>query len=849
MLRKQEIRMKEQEEKKKGNLWLTVATFIVNKRKAIEILFVLAIIYSVLCINKVQVNQDITSYLPADSETRQGLSIMDEQFMTYGSAKVMLANVTFNQADSLVDSLENVDGVKEVAFDDSSDHFKGTNALFDITFSGTSDEQVSKDALNSVKDILADYDVYVSTEVGSEESSTESLAKDMNIILVLAVVVIVAVLLLSTKAYLQIPVLLITFGVAAILNMGTNYWFGTISSITNSIAVVLQLALAIDYAIILCDRFMEEHETLDAEEAVKVALSKAIPEISSSSLTTISGMVAMMFMQFRLGYDMGIILVKAIILSLISVFFLMPGVLLIFAKGIDKTHHKCYVPKITIVGKFANKTKYIIPPLFIICLVFAFMKSNNCQYIYDTSSIVSAKKSESKIAQETIEETFGASNQLVVMVPKGDYESEHKVVKKLQNLDYVTSALALSNVSINDEYVLTDKLSPRQFSELVGIDREVVEVLYMAYAYNQEQYGPVVTGIDDYDVPIIDMFLFLYDQYKEGYVTLDSNLDEKLTTLYDTLHDAQLQLQGSDYSRLVLNISLPVEGQDTYDALEEIRGIAAQYYSKDSVILVGNSTSDHDLESSFASDNIIISVLTALFVMIILFFTFQSAGLPVLLVLTIQGSIWINFAVPSIEGQTVFFIAYLIVSAIQMGATIDYAIVISNRYLQLKQQMPLKEAITETLNQSFPTIFTSGSILTCAGFLIGEIASDATVASIGVALGRGTLISIILVLFVLPQILLMGDIIIEKTALTMNITRPQREVAGRVRVTGHVRGYVQGEIDADIQGTFQGQMKVSVDSVIPGRQGQIEQNDLDSQQISEDDDIADNKAQEGDEES
>lgn len=841
--------MKEQEKKKKGNLWLTVATFIVNKRKAIEILFVLAIIYSVLCINKVQVNQDITSYLPADSETRQGLSIMDEQFMTYGSAKVMLANVTFNQADSLVDSLENVDGVKEVAFDDSSDHFKGTNALFDITFSGTSDEQVSKDALNSVKDILADYDVYVSTEVGSEESSAESLAKDMNIILVLAVVVIVAVLLLSTKAYLQIPVLLITFGVAAILNMGTNYWFGTISSITNSIAVVLQLALAIDYAIILCDRFMEEHETLDAEEAVKVALSKAIPEISSSSLTTISGMVAMMFMQFRLGYDMGIILVKAIILSLISVFFLMPGVLLIFAKGIDKTHHKCYVPKITIVGKFANKTKYIIPPLFIICLVFAFMKSNNCQYIYDTSSIVSAKKSESKIAQETIEETFGASNQLVVMVPKGDYESEHKVVKKLQNLDYVTSALALSNVSINDEYVLTDKLSPRQFSELVGIDREVVEVLYMAYAYNQEQYGPVVTGIDDYDVPIIDMFLFLYDQYKEGYVTLDSNLDEKLTTLYDTLHDAQLQLQGSDYSRLVLNISLPVEGQETYDALEEIRGIAAQYYSKDSVILVGNSTSDHDLESSFASDNIIISVLTALFVMIILFFTFQSAGLPILLVLTIQGSIWINFAVPSIEGQTVFFIAYLIVSAIQMGATIDYAIVISNRYLQLKQQMPLKEAITETLNQSFPTIFTSGSILTCAGFLIGEIASDATVASIGVALGRGTLISIILVLFVLPQILLMGDIIIEKTALTMNITRPQREVAGRVRVTGHVRGYVQGEIDADIQGTFQGQMKVSVDSVIPGRQGQIEQNDLDSQQISEDDDIADNKAQEGDEES
>lgn len=813
--------MEEKEKKEKGNFWLTVATFIVNKRKAIEILFVLAIIYSVLSANKVQVNQDITSYLPADSETRRGLSLMEEQFTTYGSAKIMVSNITYDQAEVLVDRLEDVEGIKQVEFDDSSDHFTGTEALFDVTFEGTEDERVSKDALEDAQDVLTDYDVYISSEVGQEERDSAALAKDMNLILVLAVVIIVTVLLLSTKAYLQIPVLLITFGVAAILNKGTNFWFGTISSITNSIAIVLQLALAIDYAIILCDRFMEEHETMDAEEAVKVALSKAIPEISSSSLTTVSGMVAMMFMQFRLGYDMGIILVKAIIISLISVFFLMPGVLLIFAKGIDKTHHKCYVPKITFIGKFANKTKYIIPPLFIIFLIFAAWESNHCQYIYDTSSIVSAKKSESKIASEKIEDTFGASNQLVVMVPKGNYESEAKILKKLENLDYVNSVLGLANVSINDDYILTDKLNPRQFAELTDLDVEIVQVLYTAYAYNEEQYGPVFTGIDDYEVPIIDMFLFLYDQYKEGYVTLDKDLDEKLTTLYDTLHDAQLQLQGDEYSRFVLDLSLPVEGQETYDALEEIRGIATKYYDKNKVVLVGNSTSDHDLESSFASDNIIISVLTALFVVVILFFTFQSAGLPILLVLTIQGSIWINFTVPVLQGQTVFFIAYLIVSAIQMGATIDYAIVISSRYMQLKQQLPIKDAMVESLNQAFPTIFTSGSILTCAGFLIGEIASDATVASIGVALGRGTLISIVLVLLVLPQILLLGDFIIEKTALTMNLSRPQKEVAGKVRVTGHVRGYVQGEIDADIQGVFQGQMKVSVDSVIPGRQGEI----------------------------
>ena len=267
-----------EEKKEKGNFWLTVATFIVNKRKAIYVLFFIAIIYSVVSVNKVSVNQDITKYLPADSETNRGLNLMEEQFLTYGSARVMVSNITYTDAQKLVDELEAVKGVKEVAFDDSEDHYTGTNALYDITFSGEEEEQVSKDAMNAVRETLADYDTYVSTEVGAEEETSKALAKDMNLILVLAVIIIVAVLLLSTKAYMEIPVLLITFGVAAILNKGTNYWLGTISSVTDSIAVVLQLALAIDYAIILCDRFMEEHETMDAESAVKVALSKAIPE-------------------------------------------------------------------------------------------------------------------------------------------------------------------------------------------------------------------------------------------------------------------------------------------------------------------------------------------------------------------------------------------------------------------------------------------------------------------------------------------------------------------------------------------------------------------------------------------
>ena len=805
-----------EEKKEKGNFWLTLANFIVNKRKAFLVLFAIACVYCAFCMNKTTVNQDITKYLPADSETRIGLTLMDEQFVTYGSARIMVSNITWSDADALVTNLEQVKGVKEVAFDNSEDHYRGTNALFEVTFDGTEDDEISKNAKKEVTELLAGYDTYVSSPVGSEQEQMDALSKDMNLILVLAVIIIVGVLLLSTKAYMEIPVLLITFGVAALLNKGTNFWLGTISSVTDSIAVVLQLALAIDYAIIFCDRFMEEHETMDAESAVKVALSKAIPEISASSLTTISGMVAMMFMHFRLGYDMGIVLVKAIIFSLISVFFLMPAILMIFAKGIDGSHHKSFVPNISFAGKWANLTRFIIPPVFVVIVCLAAWTSNHCTYLYDVNSVPSAHENESRLAKRRIEEEFGISNQMAVLVPKGNYESEKKVLKELDQLDYVNTVLGLANVEIDEDHVLTDKLAPRAFSELTDLDVEIVRLLYMAYAYDQGQNGPIFTGIDEYSVPLIDMFLFLHEQYEEGYVTLDAEMDKNLNDLYDTLHDAQLQLQGEDYSRLVLTINLPTEGEKTYAAMDEIRSICAAYYG-DEVILVGDSTSNHDQMTSFATDNIIISVLSALFVMIILLFTFQSAGLPVLLVLTIQGSIWINFSVPAITGSGIFFIAYLIVSAIQMGATIDYAIVISSRYMALKKRMPIKEAIIETINQAFPTIFTSGTILTGAGFLIGQIASDATVASIGTALGRGTLISIGLVLFVLPQILLLGDLIIEKTALTINLPQAtRRDVSGKMTVNGHVKGYVQGEIDADIKGSFNGSMQASFDTKLLG---------------------------------
>ncbi len=789
---------------------MRLSTLIVDKRKGFYLVFILLILYSVLTMDKVKVNNDLTSYLPDTTETRQGLDLMDEQFLTYGTARIMVCNVTYEEAKGLSEELREMDGVAMLDFEDTEEYYHDMEALFKVTFDGEAGDETAQEHLDSVLEALSGYDVYYSSDIGQEERDAADLSNDMIVILLLAGVVIVAVLLFTSTTYAEIPVFLMTFIVAAILNKGTNYWFGTISFVTDSIAVVLQLALAVDYAIILCHRFMEEHEDKEAREAVIVALSKAIPEISSSSLTTVSGMVAMMFMQFRIGYDMGIVLAKAIVLSLISVFFLMPGLLLTFAKAIDHSHHKSFVPNITAVGKFCVHTRFVIPPVLVVAVIAGAVLSGRADYVYDVNTLQSKNMSENKFSVEMVNRNFGTVNQLAVIVPGGDYEKEGQLLRELERLPEVDSCMGLANIEAMDGYVLTAQLSPREFAELIDMDIEVANLLYSAYAVDDSNYGALLGGINEYKVPLIDMFLFIYDQKERGNITLEDDLEETLTDAYSQISIAKNQLLGERCSRFVLELSVPSEGEETYAALERIRGVAAKYYGDEEVYLVGN----------------IITILTALFVMAILLFTFQSAGLPVLLVVTIQGSIWMNFSLPYLTGEVVYFLGYLVVSAIQMGATIDYAIVITSRYMELKTYMPIKKAIVETLNQAFPTIVTSGSMLVAAGFIISNVSSNAVVAAIGLALGRGTLTSIALVLLALPQTLLIGDIIIEKTAFTLKReTIKPLPSGGRIRMSGHIKGYVNGVIDGEFSGVIDGEMGAVVrakDSVEQLREYKVE---------------------------
>ncbi len=799
------------EEKKSSETFIEkIAAFVIDKRKAFYLIFLIAIIFCVSSISKVQINNDLSVYLPENTETRKGLEIMAEEFTTYASAQVMISNITYEKAKSFADDFAKLDGVMMVTFANDDDHYSNSSALILVSFKGEAADEKVVSAMSEIRLSLSAYDVSYNTEVGNDFSS--SLASEMAVILAVAAVVIVGVLLVTSKSYLELVVFFIVFIVAAILNMGTNYLLGEISFVTNAIAIILQLALAVDYAIILCHRYMEEKETLPAREADIKALSKAIVEISSSSLTTISGLVALTTMQFRIGFDMGIVLIKGIFCSLITVFLLMPGLLVMFNRGIDKTRHRSFVPNVSAWGRFIIKIRYVLVPLFIVLLAVSVFLSGKCDYVFSMNGIDTNHPSASRIAQDKIADTYGTKNTIAIVVPKGNYENEKAIIKKVSDLPEIVSALGLASIEVDDTHVLTDKLSPRQFSELADVDIELARLLYRAYGLANEEYGAVFQEVDDYSAPLISVFRFLLEQRDLGVVSLTHDQNKVVDDLNDTLKDALVQLEGENWSRIVFTADVPDEGEETEALLENMRSISQNYYGDD-VVLVSNATLALDLNRSFSNDNLKISILTALFVMIILLFTFKSVGLPFLLILTIQGSIFINFSFPYLTDTNLFFLSYLIVSAIQMGATIDYAILVTNRYQSLKTEIADKRAaIVEAVNQSFPTIFTSGTIMTVAGFLISILSTEPIINSIGLALGRGTLTSIILVLTVLPQILYICDTLIEKSALTLRLNRMQRVRSDELRIDGRVRGVVNGYIDGDFKGYIKGSINAAIES-------------------------------------
>ena len=767
--------MKPETHKPKGNVMKLIAQGIVNARYIFIVLFILAAVYCALSVNKVRTNNDLTAFLPETTETRRGLDIMEKEFITYATADVMISNVTWEIADDLAEQIRSFTHVADVAFDDSPAHYKNASALLTVSFDGTQTDPAIEEEMDKIREFLADYDTYISTEIGYDYSA--ELAGEMGGVLAITAIVIIVVLLFTSRSYFEVVIFGIVFSFAALLNMGTNYWLGEISSITNSVAVILQLALAIDYAIIFSHRYQDEAEkTTSVKTAMVEALSKAIIEISSSSLTTISGLIALTMMQFRLGYDMGIVLSKGILCSLLTVFFLMPGVIMLFPKQLRRTQHRNLVPNIRPWGVFLTKTKYCFVWLFLLIIPFAIYYSGKTEYAFSDKSITEIVKAPAREAMHKITDTFDDSTPIAVLVPAGYYEKEKTVLSRIGHLEKIKDATGLANIQIDDDHVLTDAYTPRMFAELLDLDIERAILLYQAYGLKHEEYQVFFGNVEEYQVVLLDMFEYLFEKIDQGLVQLSDEQMGQIGSLRTQLKRGTDQLRGENYDRLVFTSTVAEEGAESTKLVEDIRSIAEEYYDEGSVLVIGIITSARDLAASYTGDSEKINLLTVGFIFVILLFTFRTFMGAVVLVFVIQGSIWINFTIPYFMGTVSSFVTNMIVSAIQMGATIDYAIVIMNRYLALKETEQKREAMADAVKEGFVTVITSGSILTLAGLLIGTRVSDVYVSHIGLAVGRGAAISVILVLTVLPQIILLFDKLIEKTMFNIKLPGGEADV-------------------------------------------------------------------------
>lgn len=663
------------------------------------IFFSLAIIGGVIQFG-VSVNYNMTDYLPTNAPSTEAIDVMEEEFdEDVANTRVMIKDVDMQEALDYKEQLEAVEGVAGMMWlDDVMDlrtpiefveqdlvetYYKNNNALF--TFEVESGKEV--EATDTIYDIIGDenalagdaLDVAISQEATGEETMNAAL------ILVPAVIII---LLLSTTSWVEPLFFLTAIGVSILINLGTNVFIGEISFISQSVAPILQLAVSLDYAIFLLHRFDDfRHETEDPKEAMTLAIKKSFPAITASAATTFFGFMALTFMNFEIGADLGMNLVKGILLSFLSVMIFLPALTLMFYRFIDKTQHKPFIPSKYHVGKFFVKLRFPVLILIALMIVPAFLAQSNTNFIYGMGEL----PEDTRAGEDTIqiENAFGKYTPMVLLVPKGDLAREAQMTDELEKLTHVKSIIS--------------------YTTAVGL---AIPVEYLD-ASDKEQFF------------------------------------------------------SENYSRIIVNATTDDEGEEAFALVNEVKDIVHHYYGDD-YHATGESVTLQDMKNIVEKDNTLVNILTVGTIALVLLVTFKSLTLPIVLLLTIQASVWINLSVPYFTQEPLVYIGYLIISIVQLAATVDYAILFSEDYTNKRKQMDTIPAITSTINENIFSIAVPASILSTVGFTLWLTSSDPIISSIGILLGRGTLLAFTLVVILLPALLIVLDRVIEKTTWKPN---------------------------------------------------------------------------------
>lgn len=771
---------------------------IVKLKWVFLVLFVALSIFGAVMIPHTKINYDLTGYLPANCDSSIALELLKKEFDDKGMAYVMVKDVTPEKAGEIKTRLEKVEGVATVTYVESM-NYKNNSALYTVTLKDYDSTAGAFDAVKDVIDALSDEKAYLSGQSAFSYYTKLETEQSIMKLGIAIVVIILLVMLFTSKTYFELIVLILVFGAAMAINMGTNFLFvNGISYIANLVALVLQLALSLDYSIILLHRYMEERDNgEDAKTATVTALTKGLPEILSSSLTTVAGLAALMLMTLSIGAEIGLSLAKGIVVSMATVIFFMPALLVIFDKPIQKTRHKSFVPNVTKPARAIVKARKVIVPAFLLIAILAGVAQgfNKYSFNYNSGSLIVAPK---KVIEET---GFGTLNSLVVVVPKGDAEKERQLVKYVESFDLIdksqTTALATINVysfidaDSSETLYLTDEVSKKDIGNLIDkipsdagvsplIIKPIIEGWFDDYVKN---YLPEGTKPSKAKVRLIDLLDFAVREKFDAISRFIGDDPEKLAYLEQVkqISFAKANLESENYSRITFNINGGVEDDDVFELVKTLKTGVSDFYEER--YITGESVVCYEMSEYFMKDNLMVCLFTDLFILVILLITFRNISLPIILILAIQGGIFINFAIPFLSKTSISFIGYLIISAIQMGATIDYAIVLTNRYRGIRKDFTDRyDAMAAATNAVFPTILTSGVILTATGFVMSMLSSG-VVAQLGLLLGVGTLTSIIIVLFVLPSLLLVTEKVVDKTDFSKLFRRKQKAAVEEVTLS------------------------------------------------------------------
>lgn len=665
-------------------------------------IIIVFLIVTVICAGLstlVGVNYNFADYLPKDAPSTNALNVMEEEYsQPIPNMRVVIYDISIPEALEYKEKIEKAEGVKEVTWlDDSIDiyepleladqdtvetWYKNSDALFSVTVS--SDEKEKKAAVDAIREIIGDDNAMSGTAVTDVLSPVHT-SQEIQKIMLIALPIVFIILLLTTTSWFEPVLFMITIGVAIMLNRGTNLIFGEISFVTNAAGSVLQLAVSMDYSIFLLHRFAENRqEGGNVQDAMMKAVKQSMGSVLSSGLTTVTGFAALILMRFRIGPDMGYVMAKAIVFSLICVLCFLPALAISTYKLIDKTRHRAFWPDFHKFAKAVLKVRIPALILAVLLLIPCYIAQGKNDFLYGSSRVYSTNETQMGRDLLAIEDEYGPSNPLVILVPKGDISKEQQLNDALKADPDVTSVISYVNTvgaSIPEDFVPEESLS---------------------------------------------------------------------------------QLYSQHYSRFVVSLDTEEVEDGWADKVDELHTICEKYYG-DETLIAGDLASTEDLKDTITVDNTRVNILAILFVFVILVLNFKSVSIPVILTLVIELSIWINLSVPYLQSTTLHYIGYLIISSVQLGATIDYAILLTGRYMDERKTKKRKDAAIESIRACVLSLFTSAIILTIAGSVLGAISTNLVLSQLGILVGRGAVISFILVLFVLPALLMIFDRLIEKT--------------------------------------------------------------------------------------